>query len=82
MSRTSMGLMKQTNRCVSQRVDAPFPYFETSASEGINIEQAFQKVAELAQEYQSSQEVAYTPPTLSMNNSNRNNINDDQCANC
>ncbi len=42
------------------------PYFETSAKEGVNIEEAFQRVGELAleQERASSAAGAFVPPTL------------------
>jgi Ras-related protein Rab-7A len=40
------------------------PYFETSAKEGINIDQAFQHVCELALAQERSQEDAFIPQTL------------------
>lgn len=42
----------------------PIPYFETSAKEGINIQQAFQHVCELALAQERSQEDPFVPPTL------------------
>ena len=39
----------------------PIPYFETSAKENINIQQAFQHVCELALAQERSQEDAYVP---------------------
>jgi len=49
--------------CAEGRV-TPIPYFETSAKEGINIDQAFQYVCELALAQERSQEDVFIPPTL------------------
>jgi Ras-related protein Rab-7A len=42
----------------------PIPYFETSAKEGINIDQAFQHVCELALAQDRSHEEVFIPQTL------------------
>ena len=44
----------------------PIPYFETSAKEGINVDQAFQHVCELALAQERSQEETYVPQTVRM----------------
>ena len=47
--------------------DPPIPYFETSAKEGININQAFKHVCELALAQERTQDDVFNPPTLSVN---------------
>ena len=42
------------------------PFFETSAKDNINVEQAFQTVARNALKQESAQPPMYVPPTLDL----------------
>lgn len=56
----------------------PIPYFETSAKEGINVDQAFQHVCELALAQERSQEEAYIPQTLKVTQEKK--VDDQGCC--
>jgi Ras-related protein Rab-7A len=43
------------------------PYFETSAKEAINVEQAFQTVAKNALQQEAEEQLSDIPPTLNIN---------------
>lgn len=50
--------------CAERRKQAPLPFFETSAKEGININEAFTHVCELVQAQERVLEDTYVPQTL------------------
>ena len=66
--------------CAEGRSGAPIPYFETSAKEAINIDQAFQCVCEkaLAQD-RSQDDGVFVPPSLRVTERPKE---EDACANC
>jgi Ras-related protein Rab-7A len=53
------------------------PYFETSAKEAINVEQAFQTVAKNALQQEAEEQLSESPPTLNISiHSDRHYISD------
>lgn len=50
--------------CTEHRKNAPLPFFETSAKEGININEAFTHVCELVQAQERVAEDTFVPQTL------------------
>ena len=58
----------------------PIPHFDTSAKEGINIDQAFQCVCTLALAQESVRDEPFMPPPLRVNE--RPKPEDESCANC
>jgi len=65
------------NRWCQKDVDHEIPYFETSAKDAINIDQAFLAIAQAALK-QDSQEDVYIPSTLRVTNQDDRNM--DQCG--
>ncbi|KAG5648144.1 Ras- protein Rab-7 [Asterophora parasitica] len=58
------------------------PYFETSAKEAINVEQAFQTVAKNALQQEAEEQLLETPPTLDLKLSNQRSLSDSYGCNC
>jgi Ras-related protein Rab-7A len=76
---------KENSRIVSQKKAQAWcqergniPYFETSAKEGINVEQAFQCIAKMALKQESEEDI-YLPDTIQIND-NQKEGKDGGCA--
>lgn len=50
------------------------PYFETSAKEAINVEQAFQTVAKNALQQEAEEQLSAIPPILGVTHSNNRSL--------
>ena len=58
----------------------PIPYFETSAREGVNIDQAFQAICEMACAQEQVREDVFVPPTLRVTEQPKDG--QDSCESC